>query len=228
MGKSSTNDPTRPEDDGFWEQPTPLPYDTTIYGTAGDDVPLNGGYLADTIYGLGGNDRVHGFGGNDRVEAGSGNDVVYGGSGNDLLYGQQGTDQIDGGAGNDRIFGGADQDYLLGGAGADTFHFAPADQVSAADIILDFAVEDRISIQYGHGTIAGTAANYTEFELTNASFDQMKALADFVIAAPKFQHVFITNGTDAYLFSGHADTTETWIALWGLGSVNDFGWMNIV
>jgi Ca2+-binding RTX toxin-like protein len=226
MGKNS--DPAKPDDGGVFWDPTPLPYDTTIYGTPGNDVPLNGGYAADTIYGLDGNDRIYGFGGNDRIEAGGGNDVVEGGSGNDWLYGHAGVDTIDGGAGNDRIFGGAQRDYLLGGSGADTFYFQPTDQISAPDIIFDFAAEDRIVIQHGHGSIAGTATNYAEFEFTNASFDQMKDLADFVIADPAYQHVFITNGTDAYLFSGHADATETWVALWGLGSVNDFGWANLV
>jgi Ca2+-binding RTX toxin-like protein len=154
MGKSQNSDPTQPDDGDVWNEPTPLPYDTTIQGTAGNDAPLNGGHAADTIYGLGGSDRIYGFGGNDRIEAGSGNDIVDGGSGNDLLYGQQGIDQIDGGAGNDRIFGGADQDFLLGGIGADTFHFRPTEQALAADVILDFAAEDRIAIQHGHGSIA--------------------------------------------------------------------------
>ncbi|MBR1125087.1 hypothetical protein JQ628_26440 [Bradyrhizobium lablabi] len=231
MAKNTTTDPTDPTQPGdgtVWDHPPLPPYDTTIYGTENNDVPLNGGYLADTIYGLGGNDKIYGFGGDDRIDAGAGNDFVRGDAGNDLLHGGAGSDQISGGTGNDRIFGGAGQDFLAGDAGNDTFYFTRSEQSAHADVILDFEAGDKIAIVYGHGTIPGTAANYIEYEFANATFDQMKALADFAIADPKFQHVFITNGTDGYLFSGHADTTETWVGLWGLDSVNDFSWMNIV
>lgn len=228
MGKNSTNDPTLPDDGDTWFPTQPLPYNTTIYGTDLNDKPLNGGYADDRIYGLAGDDDIYGFGGHDRIEGGLGHDKIFGGSGNDLLYGQGGGDQIDGGSGNDRIFGGTETDYLIGGTGADIFYFNTADQADLADIVFDFEANDRIAIQYGHGTVSGTATNYREFEFQNASFDQMKALADFVIADANLQHVFITNGIDGFLFSGHADTTETWVALWGLNSVDDFAWNFIV
>lgn len=229
MARNNTTDPAQQPGDGtIWDHP-PLPtYNTTIYGTESNDSPLDGGYLADTIYGLGGRDVIHGFGGNDWIEAGAGNDVVLGGDGNDVLLGQAGTDQLNGGAGNDHLYGGPDWDRLAGGTGNDTFHFRLADYIDRIDAIYDFETGDRISIAYGHNTIAGTATNYVEFEFPNVTVDQLKALAAFAIADPKIQHVFITNGADGFLFSGTADTFEMAVYLPTLTSLNDFDWTNLV
>ncbi|MFK4486709.1 peroxidase family protein [Bradyrhizobium sp. USDA 336] len=56
---------------------------STINGTAGNNVPLNGTVNADTINALAGNDSVN---------AGGGSDIVNGGTGNDTLNGDDGDD----------------------------------------------------------------------------------------------------------------------------------------
>lgn len=81
--------------------------------------------LADTIDGLGGDDRIDGLSGNDLLIGGNGNDTLIGGLGNDHLYAGSGTDSLIGGAGNDHLFGGvsASQAVLEGGDGDDQYFF---------------------------------------------------------------------------------------------------------
>lgn len=229
MGKDTYYDPTLPPgDNDSWNYPQPKPYDTVIKGTIWNDRPLKGGWDADEMYGYAGNDDIYGYGGADRIYAGSGNDTVDGGYGDDIIYGERGQDTIQGGAGNDHIFGGADSDYLLGGSGNDTFHFRREDQSTDPDVIFDFEAGDKIAIDYGHGTIAGTASNYAEFVFANASFDQMKAAADWAMSHAGFNHIFITDEVNGYLFSTANDSAETWVAFWGFDSLSDFDWSNIV
>lgn len=76
---------------------------------------LTGGWNADRICGLAGNDLLFGDGwpngpaGADVVFGGGGDDEIAGGDGDgdDLLYGGKGGDTIDGGAGNDVLSGGS-------------------------------------------------------------------------------------------------------------------------
>lgn len=70
----------------------------SINTTVGDTIW--GGYSADYIFGLGGNDALDGY---------YGDDAIYGGDGNDQLSGGFGNDTIDGGAGNDILIFGFDQ-----------------------------------------------------------------------------------------------------------------------
>jgi Ca2+-binding RTX toxin-like protein len=62
-----------------------------VNGTEGNDAPLNGTAVTDTIYGLGGNDTIDGRGGIDTIYGGNGNDTILV-SGDDLN-----TDTIYGG-----------------------------------------------------------------------------------------------------------------------------------
>ncbi len=81
-----------------------------IYGTTGNDVPLNGTVLGETIYALAGDDTVN---------ADDGNDYVHGYSGNDTLNGERGDDILLGGDGNDTLVGGYGGDTLIGEDGND-------------------------------------------------------------------------------------------------------------
>jgi trimeric autotransporter adhesin len=77
---------------------------SVIYGTAGDDDPLEGGDGDDEIYGLAGHDIVWGKSGNDWADGGDDDDWMWGHAGDDLLLGGNGADVLDGGLGNDRLF----------------------------------------------------------------------------------------------------------------------------
>jgi VCBS repeat-containing protein/ELWxxDGT repeat protein len=59
--------------------------DPTIFGTPGNDNPLNGTTGNDVINGLAGNDKIFGFGGDDRIIGGPGADSIDGGTGNDTV-----------------------------------------------------------------------------------------------------------------------------------------------
>ena len=94
---------------------TPL---VNFIGAAGADV-ANGGRLADTLYGLGGNDVLHGMGGDDLLDGGDLSDLLYGGDGADRLFGGSGGDTLQGDAGDDMLDGGDGSDKLSGGLGGD-------------------------------------------------------------------------------------------------------------
>ena len=110
-------------------------------GTASAD-RLTGGWLADRICALGGNDLLSGGVGNDRLNGGSGNDRLRGGSGNDRLIGgvgddelglgtdfgaERGDDVLDGGPGNDVLNAGQGDDAADGGDGDDVLRMAFGD-----------------------------------------------------------------------------------------------------
>jgi Ca2+-binding RTX toxin-like protein len=123
----------------------------TVYASSAGNTITTGG-LADTLYGLAGNDRLNGNAGNDMLDGGAGNDTLNGsvgndtlngGDGNDTLYGSVGNDSLNGGAGADKLYGGLGIDVLLGGTGADSFVFNTALSASTnLDRISDFSVVD--------------------------------------------------------------------------------------
>jgi hypothetical protein len=103
----------------------------TVLGSEDDNYASPLGWLANTIYGAGGNDTLQGLSGNDYLSGddgddsllgGSGNDTLMGGAGNDFLDGGDATDLLNGGAGNDTLVGGTGwgDDTLIGGAGDDS------------------------------------------------------------------------------------------------------------
>ena len=69
--------------------------DLIFRGTSGDNT-LDGGYLADTLYGYAGDDTIKGHGGNDKLWAGAGNDLLGGGDGDDILRGGDGDVTLNG------------------------------------------------------------------------------------------------------------------------------------
>ncbi|EPX81275.1 calcium-binding protein [Litoreibacter arenae] len=135
--------------------------------------------VADTIYGLGGDDTIN---------SGNGADIIYGGDGNDTIDAGRGSAVIDGGTGNDIIYvidssvvdGGAGDDYLFsnlskggdhtftGGSGADTFEFAYASASKAAlQTITDFEVGIDTLIVEGH-TLSGLLLDDLPSEFTTS------------------------------------------------------------
>lgn len=97
----------------------------------GNDV-ITGNAVANSLYGMRGDDILRGGAGNDDLHGGTGNDVLHGGIGNDTLEGGLGSDWIDGGAGND---------IFVGGGGTDTFLFDNGVS-SGRDRIRDFGTDD--------------------------------------------------------------------------------------
>lgn len=69
----------------------------TTYGGTGNDT-IHGAYgtsaIAETMYGLGGNDQLRGEDGNDTLDGGIGNDDLRGGAGNDTYIASAGFDNI--------------------------------------------------------------------------------------------------------------------------------------
>ena len=132
-------------------------HDDHIYGHGGEDT-LEGGAGEDALVGGHGNDILRGGAGPDRLYGNQGNDSLYGnvgmdtlngGSGNDLLYGGRGDDQLYGDDGHDRLDGGPGRDVLYGGPGRDIFVISEGRADGAADLIMDFNVdEDHIRLPF--------------------------------------------------------------------------------
>jgi Ca2+-binding RTX toxin-like protein len=123
---------------------TPGPGQTTIVGTAGDDViravqpgvayTIDAGDGDDVVCAGAGADVVTTGNGNDVVVSGGGADTVYPGAGHDYVDGGPGVDEVRGGPGDDRLVGRTGPDTLSGGAGADLLKAgAGADSLDSVD-----------------------------------------------------------------------------------------------
>jgi hypothetical protein len=91
-----------------------------IFGSDGSD-DFSGNNVANSMYGLLGNDKMRGGKGGDYICGAGGDDRLYGEGGNDKLEGFEGNDEIHGGPGNDKMQGGAGNDHMYGEAGKDHF-----------------------------------------------------------------------------------------------------------
>ena len=99
-----------------------------ITGAGGNDT-LNGSSLAnilvggagaDTLLGLGGDDRLDGGTENDILDAAGGHNTLIGGDGNDTLSSLEGNDSLNGGNNDDDLDAGAGNNILDAGAGNDS------------------------------------------------------------------------------------------------------------
>ena len=99
-----------------------------VEGTAADIENLTGSHNADILAGDGRANTIKGLGGDDKIYGGPGGDgdtnadVLEGGAGNDMVFGGIGDDELHGGAGNDMLWGGAGDDTYMGGAGSDIIY----------------------------------------------------------------------------------------------------------
>jgi Ca2+-binding RTX toxin-like protein len=203
-------------------------FPTTVLAGDGNDIIVTGS----------GADKLYGEDGHDTLMSGSGDDLLLGGAGNDILNGGAGSDDLWGGTGNDTLIGGTGSDDMWGGAGSDTFavdfgysftRHLPGGQggydvhVPTTDTIHDFTAKDFID-QY----IAGTEGNYVEATLNAGhGLDAATAYADGLFH-DGVQYVFVTDGTDGYLFSDQGAGDPGVAVLEGLGSVANFDWHNII
>jgi Ca2+-binding RTX toxin-like protein len=120
---------------------TVTPPPASPFGTPDDDVFI-GRATNDTFFGGNGNDEMRGNGGRDGLFGGDGNDIADGGAGIDTVFGETGNDLVRGGAGNDQLFGGSGDDVIDGGIGADRLQGDAGGDVfvfGAGDRVLDFS-----------------------------------------------------------------------------------------
>ena len=146
-----------------------------ITGNNGNNIIYASTFVADVVYGMGGNDTIiatsstHTFlgqDGNDTLIGGSGNEDLYGGAGDDSLSGGGERDVIIGGEGNDLINGGAGNDLIYGGdnfinglIGSDTIDGGDGDDTIIApmtSIVHGGNGNDIISIDPASGVLNGS------------------------------------------------------------------------
>lgn len=120
-----------------------------IYAGDGDD-DVNGGELAEVIWGDDGDDVLYGNGGNDELHGGAGFDEIYGGDGKDTLYGDGDNDLMSGGQGRDTLSGGDGDDEIYGDEGRDVLNGDAGN-----DVISGGNGGDRISGGEGNDEISG-------------------------------------------------------------------------
>ena len=124
-GDTVTREYTLPDEDGDLEDyKETVPDIVHLTGSAHNDT-LAGDSRANTLMGMGGDDRLYGG-------PGGGNDELHGGAGNDRLFGGHGRDEMYGGAGDDHLIGGAGKDTFYGGYGSDTI-YADDDETETID-----------------------------------------------------------------------------------------------
>lgn len=205
-----------------------------MQGTAGADT-LIGGYVAEKILGLAGNDSLWGYGGDDLLQGGDGNDQLYGGVGNDILDGGAGNDRLASEAGDDvYLFGrgdGADTvSASTGSGGSDTLRFKPG--VAPRDVTLvkyyggyKLTINDSgDSIQFGPG-VPLTQVAFPNGTAWGASvlaaaplFKQGSAVADSLAGTPGADYLQGLGGDDLLFGDGGNDVLDGGIgndSLWG-------------
>jgi Ca2+-binding RTX toxin-like protein len=111
---------------------------SVIIGTSGSDVIDKSTSTKDLI--------VEAGKGNDTIKTGSGNDLIIGGSGNDNISSGAGNDIISAGDGTNYINAGSGNDLAVGGKGADTFYHKLNENLTATDIYLAGAGNDKLII----------------------------------------------------------------------------------
>jgi len=118
-----------------------------------DNAPTQyGGNGDSTLIGTAGDEMLVGGNGKDLLIGGAGADTLIGGNGADTLLGGAGRDRLDGGNGADVLDGGAGDDTLTGGNGPDRFVFQGA---SGHDVVTDFERGD--TLQFDHAVFANYA-----------------------------------------------------------------------
>ena len=136
-----------------------------IFGTTGNDVK-DGTDLADSMFGLAGDDELHGKGGNDLLSGDDGNDQMFGDEGNDLLFGGldvgRDSDLLSGGNGRDTVTYGQVQhgmfvDLFLGSAGAQLPELrGPIDTLVSIESVNGTNFNDTLTGDGGANSLSGS------------------------------------------------------------------------
>ena len=171
----------------------PLPGETPIVGTGGDDYLSKFGITDDTLFGLQGADTLLSHGGVDILFGGAGDDLLYGGALADWLYGDGGNDTLYGEDGWDVIYADnessvegddeASRNLLIGGAGADTLSGS-----RGRDTLLGGNDQDSLSGGGGADWLEGGSGadsfliNLSSSPSAISSFNAADTIADFSLS----------------------------------------------
>jgi Ca2+-binding RTX toxin-like protein len=204
-----------------------------VTGTAGNDNPLDGSSIADTIDGLAGNDTINGLGGDDTISGGVGSDTINGGDGNDTIYTLDNgvsastaddlyTNVVNAGAGEDTIHGSGGNDTLNGDAGNDTIHSAsviPTDAQIIANIESIYGVTHDSGTNNFYKLVTSTASWSTAS--SNSTSDTIEGEAGYLVSIGSSSENSFVSNTIAGLYdiwtSGNDNTTDgEW--LWADGT----------
>jgi Ca2+-binding RTX toxin-like protein len=136
-----------------------------IFGTTGNDVK-DGTDLADSMFGLAGDDELHGKGGNDLLSGDDGSDKLFGGAGNDLMFSgleKDGDDIFDGGAGIDTIsFAQRQLPIAMNlGLGSVIFEAGTVDilQLNTIENVIGTKFDDRLGGNSGANSLSGSGGD---------------------------------------------------------------------
>lgn len=185
----------------------------SILGGAGND-RLGGENGDDAIDGGDGDDHIHGNNGADEIDGGDGDDNIHGNNGADEIGGGAGNDRIDGGNEDDRLDGGAGSDEVFGRNGSDAFVYVAADNVGASDHYDGGQRSDSLRLELtrsewlrpevqadvanlltwlaGGRDDDGRTFEFTAFDLSIRSIEQIEILVDGVAVNPADEAVTLT------------------------------------
>lgn len=116
---------------------------------------------AESIFGLGGNDRLSGKGGDDGVSGDDGNDYLDGGTGNDTLEGGSGNDTLQGRSGNDTMYGGLGNDTYYVDTLSDAVLESASEGTDLVRTTISLTIPDNVENAYVTGTTGLTLTGNT-------------------------------------------------------------------
>lgn len=171
------------------------------FGGTGDDL-LQGGALADTLYGDENNDTLLG---------GGENDALFGGDGDDIIDGQKGNDLMDGGAGNDILIwnNGDGSDIHEGGEGYDTA-IVNGSNDSGDEFVLEKSGERALFQRVNFGQFSLDTDAVELFQVNGLGGDDIFTVKD--LSGTDVQVVAFGGGEGNDLFNGTEATTSLYVS----------------
>lgn len=169
---------------------------------------VQGTNFADYILGDAGANSLQGLGNNDRLEGREGNDVLDGGAGDDLMFGGAGNDLLAGGDGNDTI------SYADAGSAVNVALFLGGTNTFGAGSDAFTSVENVVGSAFGDHLLGDAAANRLQGFDGNDQLEGLQAADllegnegnDVLIGGEGADLLLGGNGADRFLYTGAADS----------------------